>query len=99
MDDSTFGSMSMCLKKFCNIYLSHGTACSDDFFEFKIHEIASTFISFPMLAYDNWCNLAFNEILMIALGVVLGDTDILVHVESLHIFEAHFARLVCLWGR
>ena len=38
------------------------------------------------------------EILVIALWMVLRDADILVHVESLHIFEAHFARLVCLEG-
>ena len=38
------------------------------------------------------------EILVVALRMVLRDADILVHVESLHIFEAHFARLVCLEG-
>ena len=36
------------------------------------------------------------EILVIALRMVLRDADILVHVESLHIFEAHFPRLVRL---
>ena len=37
-------------------------------------------------------------ILVVALRMVLRDADVLVHVESLHIFEAHFARLVCLVG-
>ena len=37
-------------------------------------------------------------ILVVALRMVLRDADVLVHVESLHIFEAHFARLVCLEG-
>ena len=36
------------------------------------------------------------EILVIALRMVLRDADVLVHVESLHIFEAYFASLVSL---
>ena len=35
-------------------------------------------------------------ILVVALRMVLRDADILVHVESLHIFEAYFASLVSL---
>ena len=48
------------------------------------------------------CDILFDHInflsklLVVALGVIFRDADVLVHVERLHILEAHFSSLVRL---
>ena len=37
-----------------------------------------------------------SELLVVALGVIFRDADVLVHVERLHVLEAHFSSLVRL---
>ena len=65
----TFGSMSMCLKKFCNMYLWYF-----------------------VWSYQFFCQ----KLLVVALRVIFRDADVLVHVERLHVLEAHFSSLVRL---
>ena len=41
-------------------------------------------------------SIFLSKLLVVALGVIFRDADVLVHVERLHILEAHFSSLVRL---